>query len=61
MLANKAPLALAQAELDRLEADADVGILYSATFCGGLPVLNIVRRDMVCGKILGSCTTTPFS
>jgi len=53
VLANKAPLALAQAELDRLAAETDVGILYSATFCGGLPVLNIVRRDMVCGKILG--------
>jgi len=53
VLANKAPLALAQAELDHLAADTDVGILYSATFCGGLPVLNIVRRDMVCGKILG--------
>jgi homoserine dehydrogenase len=53
VLANKAPLALAQAELDRLATDVDVGILYSATFCGGLPVLNIVRRDMVCGKILG--------
>jgi len=53
VLANKAPLALAQAELDRLAADTDVGILYSATFCGGLPVLNIVRRDMVYGKILG--------
>jgi len=53
VLANKAPLALAQAELVRLAADTDVGILYSATFCGGLPVLNIIRRDMVCGKILG--------
>jgi homoserine dehydrogenase len=53
VLANKAPLALAQEELDRLAADTDVGILYSATFCGGLPVLNIVKRDMVCGKILG--------
>ena len=53
VLANKAPLALAQAELDRLAAETNVGILYSATFCGGLPVLNIVRRDMVCGKILG--------
>ena len=52
VLANKGPLALAQAELDRLAADSEVGILYSATFCGGLPVLNIVRRDMVCGKIL---------
>jgi len=53
VLANKAPLALAQAELDRLAAETNVGMLYSATFCGGLPVLNIVRRDMVCGKILG--------
>ena len=53
VLANKAPLALAQAELDRLAADAGVGMLYSATFCGGLPVLNIIRRDMVCGNVLG--------
>ena len=36
-----------------LATDAGVGILYSATFCGGLPVLNIVRRDMVCGRVLG--------
>ena len=53
VLANKAPLVLAHEELDRLAADAGVGILYSATFCGGLPVLNIVRRDMVCGQVLG--------
>jgi homoserine dehydrogenase len=53
VLANKAPLVLAQEELESLAADADVGILYSATFCGGLPALNIVRRDMVCGKVLG--------
>jgi len=52
VLANKGPLALAHAELDRLAREADVGILYSATFCGGLPVLNIVRRDMVCGEVL---------
>ena len=53
VLANKAPLVLAHEELDRLATEAGVGILYSATFCGGLPVLNIVRRDMVCGEILG--------
>ncbi len=53
VLANKAPLVLAQEELNRLATDAGVGILYSATFCGGLPVLNILRRDMVCGKVLG--------
>lgn len=52
VLANKAPLVLAHEELDRLATDADVGMLYSATFCGGLPVLNIVRRDMVCGEVL---------
>jgi len=53
VLANKAPLVLAQAELNGLATDAGVGVLYSATFCGGLPVLNILRRDMVCGKVLG--------
>ena len=53
VLANKAPLVLAHEELDCLATDAGVGILYSATFCGGLPVLNIVRRDMVCGRVLG--------
>ncbi len=52
VLANKAPLVLAHEELNRLATDAGVGILYSATFCGGLPVLNILRRDMVCGKVL---------
>ena len=53
VLANKGPLVLAQEELTRRAASAGVGILYSATFCGGLPVLNIIRRDMVCGKVLG--------
>lgn len=52
VLANKAPLALAHEELNGLAMKADVGILYSATFCGGLPVLNIIRRDMVCGNVL---------
>jgi homoserine dehydrogenase len=53
VLANKSPLALAHQELYDLAATAGVGMLYSATFCGGLPVLNIIRRDMVCGKVLG--------
>jgi homoserine dehydrogenase len=53
VLANKAPLVLAQEELEALAASAGVGMLYSATFCGGLPVLNIIRRDMVCGEVLG--------
>jgi homoserine dehydrogenase len=53
VLANKGPLALAHEELDALAANADVGMLFSATFCGGLPVLNIIKRDMVCGNVLG--------
>ncbi len=53
VLANKAPLVLAHEELDGIAAASGVGMLYSATFCGGLPVLNVVRRDMVCGDILG--------
>lgn len=53
VLANKAPLALSHEELNGLATSADVGILYSAAFCGGLPVLNIIRRDMVCGNVLG--------
>ena len=51
VLANKSPLALAQQELEDLAAKNDCGMLYSATFCGGLPVLNVIRRDMVCGNI----------
>lgn len=51
VLANKSPLALAHAELVQLARANNVGMLYSATFCGGLPVLNVIRRDMVCGKI----------
>lgn len=51
VLANKSSLALAQSELRDLAETNNVGMLYSATFCGGLPVLNIIRRDMVCGNI----------
>jgi homoserine dehydrogenase len=51
VLANKSPLALAMQELEELRGRNDCGMLYSATFCGGLPVLNIIRRDMVCGEV----------
>ena len=51
VLANKSPLALAHGEILDLAAANDVGVLYSATFCGGLPILNIIRRDMVGGNI----------
>jgi homoserine dehydrogenase len=52
VLANKGPLVVGHEELDRLASEKGVGMLYSATFCGGLPVLNIIRRDMVCGEVL---------
>ena len=53
VLANKSPLALAQQELADLCDKTGAGMLCSATFCGGLPVLNVIRRDMVCGTVTG--------
>lgn len=52
--ANKGPLVLAYGELMALAAKQGVKILHSATVCGGLPVLNIGRRD------LGACEITRF-
>lgn len=46
VLANKAPLVLAFDELHQLVADHDVKLLYSATVCGGLPVINVLQRDL---------------
>mmetsp|Transcript_6419 Transcript_6419/g.15192 ORF Transcript_6419/g.15192 Transcript_6419/m.15192 type:complete len:364 (-) Transcript_6419:42-1133(-) len=53
VLANKAPLVVAFDELMRLAAEpaaagppAAPRLLYSATVCGGLPVLNVARRDL---------------
>lgn len=51
VLANKSPLALAMQELIDLAAQSDCGMLYSATFCGGLPVLNVIRRDLIGGEV----------
>jgi len=51
VLANKAPLVIAFDDLQKRARNNNVGILYSATFCGGLPVLNICQRDMIAGKI----------
>ena len=52
VLANKAPLVIAFNDLHIKAKENNVGILFSATFCGGLPVLNICQRDMIAGKIL---------
>jgi homoserine dehydrogenase len=46
VLANKGPLVLAFGELSGAAHAAGVGLLYSATVCGALPVVNIGRRDL---------------
>jgi homoserine dehydrogenase len=53
VLANKGPLVRAIAELQALSQASTTGghLAYSATVCGGLPILNIGRRDMIAGKI----------
>ncbi len=53
VLANKAPLVLAFAELTGAAQAAGVGFAYSATVCGALPVVNIGRRDLVGCDIRG--------
>ncbi len=49
--ANKGPLVLAYQELFTLAAKQNVKILHSATVAGGLPVVNIGRRDLGAGTI----------
>lgn len=44
--ANKGPLVLAYRELFALALRQNVKILHSATVAGGLPVVNIGRRDL---------------
>ncbi len=51
VLANKGPLVLAFRELEQLAQQKRVGLAYSATVCGALPVINIGRRDLVAAEI----------
>lgn len=51
VLANKGPLVHAIRELRELAQTSGAGLEYSATVCGGLPVLNIGKRDMIAGHI----------
>ena len=46
VLANKGPLVHAFGELEAAAQAAGVGLAYSATVCGALPVVNIGRRDL---------------
>jgi len=46
VLANKGPLVHAFGELTEAAKAAGVGLAYSATVCGALPVVNIGQRDL---------------
>jgi len=52
VLANKGPVVLAYQELHQLAQANNAGLKYSATVCGGLPILNIATRDFIAGDIL---------
>lgn len=52
VLANKAPLVLAYRELvDIAMTEPKAQLEYSATVCGGLPVVNVGKRDLYCAQI----------
>ena len=53
VLANKGPLVQAIGELRELAQPINENgrLAYSATVCGGLPILNIGTRDMIAGRI----------
>ena len=51
VLANKGPVVHALLELKALAAKNKAGLGYSATVCGGLPIINIGERDKIAGKI----------
>lgn len=51
VLANKGPVVKAHGELKKISKRTGAGFKYSATVCGGLPILNIGERDMIAGQI----------
>ncbi len=50
--ANKGPLVLAYSQLTKLAADNGVKLAFSAAVAGGLPTVNIGRRDLAGSDIL---------
>ena len=46
VLANKGPLVMAFDELMALKKKHQAELAYSATVCGGLPVINLLARDL---------------
>ncbi len=51
VLANKGPVVLAFQELHELAAKTGAGLEMSATVCGGLPILNMGKRDLIAGDV----------
>ncbi len=51
VLANKAPLVFAFDELHRIAEANHAHIAFSATVCGGLPVVNVLQRDLKFAKL----------
>lgn len=47
VLANKAPLALSFSDITQCAREGRSQLAYSATVCGGLPVVNVAHRDLV--------------
>lgn len=47
VFANKSAIALAFDEIEALALESGAGLGWSATVCGGLPVVNAGRRDLV--------------
>lgn len=52
VMANKGPLVLAFDELMGLAKMHNSKIAYSATVCGGLPVINLLTRDLKATQLL---------
>eukprot|EP00924_Labyrinthula_sp_SR-Ha-C_P014549 maker-scaffold_34-snap-gene-1.22-mRNA-1 protein AED:0.00 eAED:0.00 QI:53/1/1/1/1/1/4/29/345 len=51
VLANKAPLVLKFIDLIKLSEENNTPMKYSATVCGGLPVVNVLTRDLLHAQI----------
>jgi len=48
----KGPLVLAYRELHQIASNSGAFIFFSATVCGGLPIINIGRRDILASEII---------
>jgi len=52
VFANKAPLIFGYDELHQLATEFGGSLAYSATVCGGLPVLNVLKRDLMMTSLI---------